>query len=360
MEHHARIACALACAAATAVATAMPSSAQESIRMATSWPGGLFLDSFAKGFANNAEKLTNGKVKFQVFPGGTIGSALKVTETVQKKIAPSGNASPNYDWGVDKAGVIFAGYVGSPGIEAHLHWLYEAGGAKMWAEWRMEKFGLVALPCGAHSDEIHMHSRKPVTKPEDLKGLKLRTAGAWAEVAASLGASTVILAGGEVYPALERGVVDAIEWGTPAINLPLGFHKIAKYVILPGLHQPAAVQECIFDKGLWDGFDAHTKVLLEEAAKKTTIEFLDVAHVSGHGRAQQIQGGRRRGALRGAELHRGREEGHARMGRQDRRGERLVQEGARKQAPIRSAMERRQGLSLRVQVRLAPSARLRA
>jgi TRAP-type mannitol/chloroaromatic compound transport system substrate-binding protein len=249
-----------------------PVQAQDSIRMATSWPGGAFLDYFAKGFANNAEKLTNGKVKFQVFPGGTIGSALKVTETVQKKIAPAGNASPNYDWGVDKAGVIFAGYVGSPGIEAHLHWLYEAGGAKMWAEWRMEKFGLVAMPCGAHSDEIHMHSRKPVTKPEDLKGLKLRTAGAWAEVAAMLGASTVILSGGEVYPALERGVVDAIEWGTPSINIPLGFHKIAKYVILPGLHQPAAVQECIFDKALWDGFDAHTKYLLEEAAKKTTLE----------------------------------------------------------------------------------------
>ncbi|HEX4893653.1 MAG TPA: TRAP transporter substrate-binding protein DctP [Hyphomicrobiaceae bacterium] len=249
-----------------------PARAQDSIRMATSWPGGAFLDYFAKGFANNAEKLTNGKVKFQVFPGGTIGSALKVTETVQKKIAPAGNASPNYDWGVDKTGVIFAGYVGSPGIEAHLHWLYEAGGAKMWAEWRMEKFGLVAMPCGAHSDEIHMHSRKPVTKPEDLKGLKLRTAGAWAEVAGLMGASTVILSGGEVYPALERGVVDAIEWGTPSINIPLGFHKIAKYVILPGLHQPAAVQECIFDKALWEGFDAHTKFLLEEAAKKTTLE----------------------------------------------------------------------------------------
>ncbi len=272
MKHSGHSAAVLGAAAAIVALVPRVALAQDTIRMATSWPGGAFLDHFAKGFAVNAEKLTNGKVKFQVFPGGTIGSPLKVTETVQRKIAPAGNASPVYDWGVDKSGVLFAGYVGSPGIEAHLHWLYEAGGAKMWAEWRMEKFGLVALPCGAHSDEIHMHSRKPVTKVEDLKGLKLRTAGAWAEIASMLGASTVILSGGEVYPALERGVVDAIEWGTPSINYPLGFHRIAKYVILPGVHQPAAVQECLFDKGLWGGFDAYTKLLIEEAAKKTTLE----------------------------------------------------------------------------------------
>lgn len=258
--------------AGASLGASVPAAAQETIRMATSWAGGIHLEYFAKGFANNAEKLTQGKVKFQVFPAGTIGSALKVTETVQKKIAPSGHHWPGYDWGLDKASVIFGGYPGSPGIEAYLHWLYEAGAAKMWSEWRAEKFGVVAFPCGAHSDEMHMHSKKPVKTIEDLKGLKWRTAGASAEIASALGASTVILAGGEVYPALERGVVDAIEWATPAINHPLGFHKIAKYIILPGVHQPAAAQECIFDKATWDKFDAHTKAMLEEAGKKTTID----------------------------------------------------------------------------------------
>ena len=247
-------------------------SAQETLRMATSWPGGPHMDYFAKAYATNAEKMTGGKVKFQVFPAGTIGSALKVTETVQKKIAPSGHHWPGYDWGLDKASVIFGGYPGSPGIEAYLHWLYEGGAAKMWTEWRADKFGVVAFPCGAHSDEMHMHSRKPIRTVEDLKGTKWRTAGAAAEIASTLGASTVILAGGEVYPALERGVVDAIEWATPSINYPLGFHKIAKYIILPGVHQPAASQECTFDKGTWDKFDPATKAALEEAGKKTTLE----------------------------------------------------------------------------------------
>lgn len=247
-------------------------SAQQSIRTATSWPGGPHMDYFAKGFADNVALLTNGKLKFETFPAGTIGSPLKVTETVQKKVAPAGHSWSGYDWGIDKTSVLFGGYVGSPGVEAHLHWLYEGGGLDLWKQWRMEKFNVVGMTCGSHSDEIHMHSRKPVKTLEDLKGLKLRTTGAWLEIAASLGASTVTMAGAEVYPALERGVVDAIEWATPSINYSLGFHKVAKYIILPGVHQPAATLECLFDKATWDAFDSHTKAMIEAAAKKTTLE----------------------------------------------------------------------------------------
>ena len=267
-----QIAKSAAIGAATLALAAGGASAQQNIRMATSWPGGIHLEQFANGFAKQADALTGSKVKFQVFPAGTIGSPLKITESVQKKVAQAGHTWPGYDWGIDKAAAIFGGYVGSPPAEALIHWIYAGGGFEMWKEWRIEKFGVVGIPCGAHSDEIHMHSRKPIRTLEDLKGLKLRTSGAWAEVATSLGASTVILPGSEVYPALERGVVDAIEWATPGINHGLGFHKVAKYIILPGVHQPGAVLECIFDKAVWDAWDATTKAQIEAAAKKSTIE----------------------------------------------------------------------------------------
>lgn len=242
------------------------------IRMATSWSGGVHLEVFAKGFAKQVEELTQGKVRIQVFPAGTIGSPLKVTEAVQKKIAQAGHHWCGYDWGIDKASVLFGGYAGSPGAEAFLHWVYEGGMAELWAEWRMEKFGVVAMPCGAHSDEIHMHSRKPVRTVDDLKGLKWRTSGAAAEIAASMGASTVILSGGEVYQALERGLVDAIEWATPSINYPFGFQRISKYAVLPGVHQPIGIQEVQFSRDVWNGFDDRTKMLIQFAAKKTTLD----------------------------------------------------------------------------------------
>ena len=117
-----------------------------------------------------------------------------------------------------------------------------------------------------------MVSHRPVRKLEDLKGLKLRTSGAWAEIAGTLGASTVVLSGPDTFPALERKVVDAIEWANPAINYALGFHKVAKYHMLPGVHQASSAQECIFDNSVWERFDPQTQKLIEAAAKKNVLE----------------------------------------------------------------------------------------
>ena len=166
---------ALKLAAASAAATALllsagTASAQQNIRTATSWPGGVHLEQFAQGFAKQADALTGGKVKFQIFPAGTIGSPLKITESVQKKVAQAGHSWPGYDWGIDKAAAIFGGYVGSPPAEALLHWVYAAGGIELWREWRMEKFGVVGIPCGAHSDEIHMHSQEAHPYPRGPQG----------------------------------------------------------------------------------------------------------------------------------------------------------------------------------------------
>src|SRR5262245_8088698 len=140
---------AIAAAAAAIVSTGATANAQQSIRTATSWPGGPHLEHFAQGFAKQAEALTGGKVKFQIFPAGTIGSPLKITETVQKKVAQAGHSWPGYDWGIDKAAAIFGGYVGSPPAEALLHWVYAAGGIDLWKQWRLEEFGSLGNYWGA-------------------------------------------------------------------------------------------------------------------------------------------------------------------------------------------------------------------
>ena len=109
-----------AVAAAALLFAAGTAGAQQNIRTATSWPGGPHLEQFAQGFSKQVDSLTGGKVKFQIFPAGTIGSPLKITESVQKKVAPAGHTWSGYDWGIDKAGAIFGGYVGSPPAEALL------------------------------------------------------------------------------------------------------------------------------------------------------------------------------------------------------------------------------------------------
>ena len=82
----------------------------------------------------------------------------------------------------------------------------------------------------------------------------------------------MILPGAEVYPALERGVIDAMEWASPSLNLPSGFHKIAKYLIMPGVHQPSASWECLFNIDAWERISERDRELLKLAGKLMSLE----------------------------------------------------------------------------------------
>lgn len=246
--------------------------AAEKLSMATGWGGGPLLELMAKGFAERVEFYTNGEVTIEVFPGGTLGTPLKVTETVRNGVAQAGHNWAGYDWGIDRTGVLFGGFAGSPPVDVLQSWYYKGGGLELHQQWREEKFGVVGMACGSIPREIFMHSHKSVKTLDDYKGMKVRTSGAWAEIAQSLGASTVILAGAEVFPALERKVVDAIEWGTPSMNVAGGYHKAAKYIIVPGLHQPSAMQECQFNMDTWNNLSERNRKLIMAAAKATTID----------------------------------------------------------------------------------------
>lgn len=242
--------------------------------MATSWGGGPILEEAAKGFASRAAELSAGDIEIEVFPGGTLGKALKYSDTVKKGVAQAGHGWAGYDWGIDKTNVLFANFAGGLDTEKMLHWLYQGGGLELYQEFRREKHDVHAMPCGIMPREGGLFSNKKVQTLEDFKGLKLRTAGAWAEIAGELGASTVILPGAEVYAALERGVIDATEWAQLSVNKSLGFHKIAKYIILPGVHQPNAVLECAFNTSEWENLTDLQKSIIDAAAKLTTLDFL--------------------------------------------------------------------------------------
>jgi TRAP-type mannitol/chloroaromatic compound transport system substrate-binding protein len=241
-------------------------------RMATSWGGGPLMELGAKAFADKINFLTNGRIEVEVFPGGTLGKALNVSDTVKNGVAEAGHTWMGYDWGKDKTAVAFGGFAGSMDSERMLHWLYEDGGAEMWRQFRQEKFGVVSFPCFIRTAEAFLHSRKPVRTLDDLKGLKLRTAGAWLEIAKSLGAAPVTMPGAEVYTSLERGAIDATEWGTLYENISAGFYKIAKYVIIPGVHQPVAPFELLINNDAFNALSDRDKKLVEMAAKMVTFE----------------------------------------------------------------------------------------
>jgi len=137
---------------------------------------------------------------------------------------------------------------------------------------RDEKEGVVSIPLFIRTAEAFLHSRKAVRSLADLKGLKLRTAGAWLEMAKDLGAAPVTTAGGDVYPMLERGAIDATEWGTLWENISMGFHKIAKYVIIPGVHQPCAPFELVINKEIWSKMPPADQQLVQLVARLVTYD----------------------------------------------------------------------------------------
>ena len=266
---------ATAAAFAAALAFAAPGFAAEkeshSFQMATGWGGGPLMDIGAKAFADKVNEMSEGRISIEVFPAGTLGPGLKVSETVKNGVADMGHTWIGYDWGADPTAVLFGGFAGSFDTEKMLHWLYRAGGAELQAEWRMEKFNLVSMPLFIRTAEVFLHSRKPVRSLEDLKGLKLRTAGAWLEISRGMGAAPVTMPGGDVYTALERGAIDATEWGTLWENISPGFHRVTKYVIIPGIHQPTAPFELVINKDSWASLSEEDQQIVRDAAFMTTI-----------------------------------------------------------------------------------------
>jgi TRAP-type mannitol/chloroaromatic compound transport system substrate-binding protein len=245
---------------------------QLTLKLASAVTGGPVQELGAVAFADRISSATAGRIKVQVFPGGGLGNALKVPETVKNGVAELGYSWMAYDWGADKTTVLFAGYAGSFDSEKMLHWIYEGGGLQLWRQYRDERFGVVSIPMLLGPAEVFMHSRRPVRTLEDIKGLKLRTSGAWLEMAKDLGAAPVTLAPGEIYPALERGVIDAAEWSTPSQNISTGFHKVAKYVIIPGVHQPTFVWELIVNKDAWGKLSDADRKLFEDTARLVTYD----------------------------------------------------------------------------------------
>lgn len=271
-------------AAAFAVAAVAGSAqAQDSYewRMATGWGGGPLMDIGAQAFADRLELLSDGRMKVEVFQGGAIGEPLKVTDSVRRGIADMGHTWPGYDWGRDTTAVVFGGFAGTMDDERMMHWLYEGGGVELWKEWRQEEFGVVGMPLFSRTAEIFLNSRKKVQTLEDLEGLKMRTAGAWIDMSKELGASPVTTAGDEIYPMLERGVIDATEWGTPWEDTYPKFYEVTDYIIVPGVHQPVAPFELQVNQEVWDSLSERDRELIETAAELTTLKsWMRVGHES--------------------------------------------------------------------------------
>lgn len=235
--------------------------------------GSFVYNNFMLRFADNVELTTGGKMEIKPFGAGVLVPAFKVYEAVQDGVVEAGHSTPSYLVNQDPTNAVFASFPGGMSGEATLHWIYNGGGEKMLQEFRREKMGLHSIVVGIGTSEILAHSNKPIRKTADLKGLKYRTSGAWASVVKDVyGGIPTVVPGGEIYTLLQRKGVDAVEWSTPAANLSEGFHEVAPYIVMPGVHQPSFLWEVVVKAEVWDALPEQIKKQVTAAAKLTTYE----------------------------------------------------------------------------------------
>ncbi len=265
----------LAFAGAVALATTAAQAQEVTWRVPTSVPeGSPFYVNFLERFADNVDRLTDGAVEIQPFGAGILVPALQVYDGVKDGIVEAGHSTPSYLVNQNPVNAIFAGFPGGMGPEAYSTWIFEGGGREKLSELRAEE-GLKSLVVGIGSSEIMAHANKPIKGAADLKGLKYRTSGPWAEVMRDyFGAVPTVVPPGEIYTLLERKGVDAIEWGPPSGNLPEGFHEAAPYIVVPGVHQPTFLWEVVVKQETWDALDDALKAKIEAASELTTMQSL--------------------------------------------------------------------------------------
>mgnify|MGYP001548602390 FL=1 len=239
-------------------------------KMVMPWSKGLLFYDIATHFADSVRLASAGRLDIKPFSAGELVPAMQSFDAVSQGAAQVGHDWPGYWKGKNEAFVAFASVPFGLDAEGYNIWLYEKGGLEMMQE-IYGKFNLFALPGGQCGQEMGLFSNKKATKMEDFKGMRLRTPGWFMDIMNNLGASVSPLPGGEVYLALERGVIDAAEFSSPAINYPMGFDEITKYVIEPGVHQPGIQCGLFFNKDAYDKLPEDLKWIIDICAKETQL-----------------------------------------------------------------------------------------
>jgi TRAP-type mannitol/chloroaromatic compound transport system substrate-binding protein len=239
-------------------------------KMVMPWSKGLLFYDVAQHFCDSVRLASAGRLDIKPFSAGELVPAMQTFDAVSKGSADVGHDWPGYWKGKNEAFVAFASVPFGLDAEGYNIWLYEKGGLKMMQD-LYGKFGLYVLPGGQLGQEMGLFSNIRATKMSDFKGMRLRTPGWYMDIMNILGASVSPLPGGEVYLALERGVIDAAEFSSPAINYPMGFDDITKYVIQPGVHQPAVQCGLLFNQKSYNKLPADLKWIIDICAKETQL-----------------------------------------------------------------------------------------
>ncbi|MBS3906002.1 MAG: TRAP transporter substrate-binding protein [Syntrophaceae bacterium] len=245
-------------------------------KMQSTWPAGIFLHESAVGLAKRIGELSGGRLKIDISPAGAIVPAFEVLDAVHKGALDAGHGWSAYWIGKQPTANLFSSVAGGPfGMDNvdYAGWLYNGGGLELYRELYLDvlKMKVVVFPTDIIASEPLGWFKKPMRSAADLKGLKFRAAGLTAEIYREFGMSVITLPGGEIVPALERGVIDGAEWMDPTMDKELGLQDVAKFYHAPGMHRHTGTLEFIVNKDSWDKLPADLKAIVDMANRENLL-----------------------------------------------------------------------------------------
>ncbi|PLX36125.1 MAG: C4-dicarboxylate ABC transporter [Hyphomicrobiales bacterium] len=220
------------------------------------------LGTLGKVISERLAAVSGGDIKLTFQEPGAIVPALEAFDAVSSGAIQAAWSTPGYWTGKDSALALFAAVPFGPSAGEYYAWIKFGGGQELMDE-IYAPHGIKSQICAVIAPEASGWFKKEINSVDDLKGLKMRFFGLGAKVMEKMGVSTQLLAGGDIFPALELGTIDATEFSMPAIDLKLGFYQVAKHYYFPGWHQQSTLFELMMNKEEWDGLGDDTKALIE-------------------------------------------------------------------------------------------------
>ncbi|WP_137387849.1 TRAP transporter substrate-binding protein [Rhodoligotrophos defluvii] len=265
-------------AAASAVPLAAPAIAQSMPeirwRLTSSFPNSL--DTIFGGapvLADAVKKMTDGKFTIDVFPAGEIVPGLQALDAVQNNTVEAAHTVCYYYVGKDPTFALPSSVPFGLNARQQNAWLYHGGGNEAVNEF-LSAYNVIGMPGGNTGTQMGGWFRKEINSVADLNGLKMRIAGIAGRVLQPLGVVPQQLAGGDIYPALERGTIDATEWVGPYDDEKLGFYQVAKFYYYPAFWEGGPTVHFLFNKAKYDELPDAYKAALDTAAKAVNINML--------------------------------------------------------------------------------------
>ncbi|MDA7816769.1 TRAP transporter substrate-binding protein DctP [Sulfurimonas sp.] len=237
------------------------------IKLATSWPAHFpIMGTGVEKFASRVNTISSGSLEIKLYPKNTLVPALAVFDACSSGQIDAFHSGPYYWKGKNSAFSLFSGLPFGFTAEEINSWMLFGGGLDLWRE-QYAKYNLHPFMGGNTNIQMGGWYRKPIESLADMQGLKMRIPGLGGEVFSKMGVNPILLPAGEIYTSLERGVIDATEWVGPALDIKMGFHKVAPYYY-SGWHEPGSILELTFNKQFFSKLSLEQQAMIEVASSE--------------------------------------------------------------------------------------------